>query len=200
MRVPQNLVDVNAWSAALKMHLQQEWLTYTKVLQTSRRNLGRPMRLTPKEFRNRSYHMGLFSKPLRTEAADDALPIVDHAANPDDDAGAVAALNDDEPRRCRRARVDVEQVQLGQQLALMKEYMLACLTPGKYVSFKVNEGDEVSTCFIQVLIVEPKVTVVDVCMERDQAYMNLQVAVCSNSSHLICQWQAIPAPSQRLAL
>ena len=191
MRVPQNLVDVNAWSAALKVDLQQEWLTYTKVLQTSRRNLGRPMRLTPKEFRNRSYHMGLFSKPLRTEAADDALPIVDRAANPDDAAGAVAALDDDEPRRRRRARVDVEQVQLGQQLACMKEYMLACLTPGKYVSFKVNEGDEVSTCFIQVLIVEPNVTVVDVCMERDQAYMNLQVAVCSKSSHLICQWQAI---------
>lgn len=179
MRVSQNLTDVRDWSAALKMDLTQEWLTYTKVLQSKSRNFGRPMRVKPKEFRYMFYHMGVMTKPLRTSAAaeDDVnLPIAD--ADPGGDADlAQGNLEPEEPKRRKRSSVDVEQVQHAQQLALMKEYLLACLVPGKVVSFKVADGDESSTCFMQVVLVQPKVTVVDTCTERGHEDMQLRVSV-----------------------
>ena len=63
--------------------------------------------------------------------------------------------------------IDVEMVQQAQKLAPMKEYMLASLLPGKFVSFKVlDQGDDVASCFAQMILVEPKVTCVEMCTQE----------------------------------
>ena len=134
MRLSQNPTDVRVWSAALYVDLTHEWLTCTNVLQSKHRNFSRPMRVTPKALKHNFYHMGLMSQPVRTNAADEdgtKLPIADleHVV--------VTTLSDEEPgepKRRRRAGIDVAQVQHAQQRALMKECVLACLAPGKFIS------------------------------------------------------------------
>ena len=64
-----------------------------------------------------------------------------------------------------------------QEMSLMREYLIACLRPGMFVSFPVRENDEdISPFFAQVLAIEPKVTTVDVCTPGNES-MFLSVAV-----------------------
>ena len=99
------------------------------------------------------------------DPGDDAiLPIADLRDAGDPDGGADPSA--ERPRR-KRPVIDVEMVQQAQKLALMKEYMLASLLPGKFVSFKVlDQGDEVASCFAQIILVEPKVTCVELCTQE----------------------------------
>jgi len=179
MRLEQNLTDANAWTsdAKLECDLTQEWLTYAKCLQSKPKKYGRPMRVKNQVVKHLFYHMGLMSQPVRGAAEDPdveaILPITDEAV-PDDDEGPAAEL----PRR--RPVVDVEMLQQSQSLALMKEYMLASLCPGKFVSFKVADHDDDATMFVQIVLEEPRVVCVDLCT-KEGSDLAFRVAVQERS-------------------
>ena len=177
MRLEQNLRDIHDWSNALGVDIEQEWLTYTSLLQTSPRKYGRPMRIKPASFRDRMYHMGLFSKGLRTanDDGDDGkqpmpLPMDDDHPEGGDGAvaGAAVAMAERPSHHARHAL---------QQLTLMKEFMELCLKPGTFVSVLAGDDSDQDWTFLQVLAIEPKVTTVVTCFEKDTDRPRLKVAV-----------------------
>lgn len=199
MRLSQNLTDVPRWCEAMGLDLEQEWLKHTSVLQSSWNKRDVPVRLPNPEVKRRFYMMGQFSSYLHT-------PVVDHD---DEDIGADPNNNDDQPGLPDRVaahpcdelsaragdafvgeakHVQGDESLIGrhidaQELGLIKDFMIACLQPGMYVSFPVHEDDEVIPCFVQVLAVQPKVTCVDTCKVNGATDRVLSVAVQQLEPH-----------------
>ena len=167
MRLKQNLSDVKLWSQALECDQQLEWNRYKSILQVKPSLLHRNVRLPQAEFRSQVYVLGRFSRAIR-----DPLPHGHESADPNPDEFRQASCQPEAPDDIRRDEPDadvggdlVHGPQISQQsLSLMREYLLACLKPGQWISFPRldHDGDKVPV-FAQVLGVETKVTTVPTC-------------------------------------
>lgn len=167
MRLLQNLRDVHDHSQALQADLQQLWLTHSSILQSQRHKLQRPMRMQPKEFSERLYIVGKIS-----ESSLDAVAEADGSDNDHDQAQQPDEQQDQE-------RCDDDQQHLNprmiepankQSLSLMREYLLASLCPGMYVSMPSADtsDDHDPYLFAQVLAVEQKVTTAQTCIPKSE--------------------------------
>ena len=161
MRLTQNLDDVKLHSQALGTDLQQLWLKHSSILQTQRHKLDRPMKIPPKEFQERLYMLGRFA-----------------AANPSDVHAEQAQHTDEQQDDQDQERCDEQHLgQLGveppenkQSLSLMREYLLASLQPGMYVSIPNPDAsdDHDPYIFAQILAVQQKVTTVQTCIPKSE--------------------------------
>ena len=182
MRLGQNLQDVRDWCKTFRCDITQEWLACTAVLQTKPARSRIPIRITPAEFRDRFYHMTLFCNELR-QPVDDSDGIQAIADAPPDAClpGSNAdAPPDNAPVPRARAPIDIRQVEQQQQLALMKEYFTLCLVPSSFISFTAGaaSGDDSDDLrFVQILAIEPRVTVVDTCTVKDATRPLLNISV-----------------------
>ena len=165
IRLKLNLQDVKTWRHAVRADIQSLWLRYASILQSDPRMQHRNVRIPRKQFIHRLYYMGLMSLPLRDAAADNGgassskdpimdVAIDDPAADHDND---VASDSGDDAR----PGPDPLPVIIGaQDLALMRDFLLATLNPGMYVSVPVHSEefpDQLDRSFMQILSIEPKV-------------------------------------------
>ena len=185
MRLQQNIHDVRSWSQALNVDIQREWDRPASILQTDRRKLHRNMRVAPQQLHRFVYMMGSFTCSLPSQGDFDCGAHCDDEPGADNDGDVVELAADaDVPPILDHTSATSSSSASGmadkaetQEMSLMREYLIACLRPGMFVSFPVRENDEdISPFFAQVLAIEPKVTTVDVCTPGNES-MFLSVAV-----------------------
>ena len=179
MRLKQNIEDVKTWCGALQLDWKQEWLMSKSLLQTSRSD--RPLRIPAIEFYNRFYFMSHLCPDLRQPVNDDeeVLALEDAPAADDDHAPSISGDPEGPgpghaapPRPARRVGNRESE-----QMAMMKEYLIACLKPSAFISTVLPDDNETSLSFVQVLAIAPKVTIVDTCVQRDLEPIQFGISV-----------------------
>ena len=179
MRLQQNLEDAKAYSQALNVDLQDLWYKHSSVLQTQKGRLHRPMRLKPKVFHDKLYKLGSLTKGVPMPL--DEQPDTDNGDGGDGDDGKdqAPAYGDDESiHHCDSDHVEVESAANKQSVALMREYLSACLQPGLYISLPnpdMTADDPV--LFVQVLAVQQRCTTVIECVPKDQQSSSFSVTL-----------------------
>ena len=185
LRLQQNLEDVKHWQHALKADLQSLWLRYGSILQSDPRKQHQNVRITRKQFIHRLYHMGLMSLPLRKAADDGGVssvkdPVLDVStvaqAAPSDhgDGGS----DDDDVGCAMPGRPQSEFCK--QDLALMRDFLLATLKSGMHVSVPLYSDEfpeQLDQRFMQILSIEPKVVLPRMCKAKGDTPKFLDLGV-----------------------
>ena len=204
MRLGQNLEDIGELAPALNMDTRREWCRSTSILQVNPQRAHRSMRLPRANFLNCFYRMAMFGRPRTRDEAnegDDDDQGDDPGDDDDDDGDAADAPKESDAGVGSGAAASSGQGPSGpgsvgpvslaltraerQTTSLMKEYMLACLSPSMYVSLPVPSGGGAATLgFFQVLSVQPRTTTVDVFTPDNAEPMDLcAVAIQSLDYH-----------------
>lgn len=155
MRLEQNLQDIEDLIPALGEDLWRCWSRYKSILQTDGRKLGRNLKTNKNAFRHRLYRM-----TSKVPDSQSHLALLDQEPPdaPDDPALALPpalALQDEAPGE-QALVVATKHPRSEPDIMLMRQYLLAALTPMTYVSLPTLAEDGFVVRFYQLLRLEPK--------------------------------------------
>ena len=137
-RLTQNLQDVVDLTAATDADLQQEWVSYKRLVQLPSRRpeyLARPKRLPGKKFRKAVYHLGVITDHHVADAG--ASEAICDEGVPDIDDGRFGSG----PRKDVVSADKKDKVPLTTDQALLREFLNSCTTSYAYYSVPVVSGD-----------------------------------------------------------
>ena len=139
-RLAQNLEDVVDLTAATDADLQQEWVSFKRLVQTEKcqrpEYIARPKRMPAKKFRKAVYHLGVITDHHVADAG--ASEAICDEGVPDIDDGRFGSGPGKGAVPTERKK---DQVPLSTDQALLREFLSSITTAYAYYSVPVVSGD-----------------------------------------------------------